>query len=88
VLLGVLEYLYDPLAALIKVAPVAQSIILSYCTPRGPGPHPSRRARGWVNALSEHDLIGAISAAGLSLNVREDFDSADDFEQRLFVFSR
>jgi Capsular polysaccharide synthesis protein/Methyltransferase domain/Polysaccharide pyruvyl transferase len=86
VLLGVLEYLYDPLSALRKVGAVAQSIVFSYCVPHGPDPQPRRRARGWTNALSEQDLTNAMAAAGLLLKVREDFNAADDFEQRVFVF--
>lgn len=88
VLLGVLEYLYDPLAALRKVGAAAQSVVLSYCVPCRPDPQPHRRARGWTNALSEQDLTSATGAAGLSLKVREDFNAADDFEQRVFVFAR
>jgi hypothetical protein len=88
VMLGVLEYLHDPLAALRKVGAAAESLVLSYSIPRGPNAVPRRHARGWTNALSEQDLSNAASAAGLSLKIREDLNETDDFQQKIFVFAR
>lgn len=87
VMLGVLEYLHDPKAVLIKIGDAARSIVLSYCIPRDSNPLPQRRARGWMNALSEQDLINAMVAEGLSLRARLDINAAEDFEQKLFVFA-
>jgi hypothetical protein len=88
VLLGVLEYLYDPLSALAKIGAAAQKVVFSYCLPTGPNLQLRRRARGWVNALSEENLASAMSVIGLSLKTREHLDAADDFEQLLLVFTR
>jgi hypothetical protein len=88
VMLGVLEYLYEPLSALAKVGAAAQSVIFSYCLPRGPDPQVERGGRGWTNALSEHELVTAMSAGGLFVGACEDFNAADDFEQRVFCFVR
>jgi len=87
VLLGVLEYLYDPLSAQRKVGAAARNIVFSYCIPLGADPQPHRRARCWTNALSEQDLTNATAAAGLLLRFREDFNAADDFEQKVFCFA-
>ena len=88
VLLGVIEYLYDPLAAMRKVCAAAETVVLSYCVPRGIGPHPQRRLRGWTNAWLTQDVAGAMHAAGFALKVQEDVNASDDFEQMLFVFAR
>ena len=88
VLLGVIEYLYDPVAALGKVCASTQSIVFSYCVPRELGPQPGRRMRGWTNALSERELTDAMSAAGFSRKAREDLNSGDEFDERIFIFGR
>ena len=88
VVLGVLEYLHDPIAALNKVSAAAQTVILSYCIPRGPNPQTHRSTRGWINALSEQDLVSSMTTAGLSLNARDIFNAAADFEQIVFAFCR
>jgi Capsular polysaccharide synthesis protein/Polysaccharide pyruvyl transferase/Methyltransferase domain len=88
VVLGVLEYLHDPLAALSKIGAAAEKLILSYYIPCGSDPQPHRRARGWTNALKEEDLTGAANAAGLYLKICENVDEANDFQQKIFVFTR
>lgn len=88
VLLGVLEYLHDPLLALARVGAAGQSVVLSYCVPRGPDSRQPRAGRGWINDLSERDLVAAMAACGLALTSKEDVNAAEDFEQRLYVFAR
>ncbi|MER9581311.1 capsular polysaccharide synthesis protein [Mesorhizobium sp. M0276] len=88
VLLGVIEYLHDPLQALTKVSAAARMVILSYCVPRNVEDPASRRARGWVNELTERDLISHLALSRLSLKVIEPVNSSDDFDQKLFVFER
>jgi hypothetical protein len=89
VLLGVLEYLYDPLAALTKIRAVPRKVVMSYCLPLpADQPQETRHARGWVNALSESEIAGAMGAAGFTLSACEEINAADDFRQRLFVFER
>jgi len=88
VLLGVIEYLYHPVPALKKVGSAAGSVILSYCFPRRLDAHILRLARGWVNALSQPELVAAMNEIGFTATVCDVISSADDFEQRVFVFSR
>lgn len=89
VLLGVIEYLYDPVAALNKVCAATRTVVCSYCIPRCREVLPQRRARGWVNAVSQRDLVATFENAGFSLETSECFDdSPEDFAQWLFVFTR
>jgi hypothetical protein len=88
VVLGVLEYLLGPIAALNKVSAAAQTVIVSYCIPRGPNPQTHRSARGWINALSEQDLVRSVTTAGLWLNARDIFNAAADSAQIVFAFCR
>lgn len=86
VLLGVLEYLYDPLGALTKIGAEAKSVLFSYCVPCGPDALPQRRERGWTNALSEDELMAAMNAMGFTVSARESLNATGDFEQWLFLF--
>lgn len=88
VMLGVLEYLYNPHAVLRKVAAATQRLVVSYCIPSGADPQPRRRARGWTNALCEQDLTNTAATAGLLLKTSEDFNETEDFRQKLLVFDR
>jgi SAM-dependent methyltransferase len=84
VLLGVLEYLHRPVEALRKVATVTARIVLSYCQSRS---RPERRARGWVNALAEREILDAMTSMGFHLSDLVLFAATSDFEQFIFESS-
>lgn len=86
VCLGVLEYLHEPVAALAKLAEAAPRLILSYCC-RSVSPEEAlnpRREMGWVNDLSENELIRELAALGLRVYERIVLTETDDFTEILF----
>lgn len=88
VLLGVLEYIHAPAVALAKVFADAGKVVMSYCVPRAGDVMPVRQSRGWVNALSEGELIGLARAFGFEVIAVDPFNFADDFDQKVFLFVR
>lgn len=88
VMLGVLEYIHDTTAVLAKLLAAANKLVMSYCVPCAGDVAPVRRGRGWVNELSQDALMAIVSAAGFRLDQISDFNNADDFDQKVFVFVR
>lgn len=64
VMSGVLEYIENPVRALSIVQMWCKRILLSYAIQ--PADHAPRIAAGWVNHLTEGDLISAFERVGLT----------------------
>lgn len=88
VLLGVLEYVHQPQLALAKIFEATDKIVISYCCPRSHDVEKVRRSRGWINSLTETELSAWADAAGLKMTARIACNSAEDFDQWIFVFQR
>lgn len=68
-LLGVIEYLTDPLSALQKLRDFGRYMVVSYA-PFIPGPRGSphrRRANNWINSLTRDELEALFVRAGLDV---------------------
>jgi len=91
VLLGVLEYLHNLPEALDKLAGATPALVMSYCCRTCPREDAAAiyLARGWVNALSEEEVIQAMSQRGFSLRSRIRFEAftGPDFAQAIFEFA-
>lgn len=61
--LGVLEYLFDPPAFLARLRALGRPVVMSYWVADGRGPA-DRRANGWVNDLTQAQLMQMLDAAG------------------------
>lgn len=88
VLLGVLEYIHNAGAALTNIFAATGKVVLSYCCPQARDVMPVRKARGWVNALSEEQLLTQAANSGFTFAKGDWLNSAEDFEQKIFVFLR
>lgn len=90
VLLAVVEYLHHPLEALAKLADRAQTIVVSYCCAkdRSAATGAARGSRGWTNSFTEAELCGMLGELGFACVGRVAVNSAEDFEQFVFAFSR
>ena len=88
VMLGVLEYIYEPKAALRKAFATTNKLVLSYCFATTPAADAARQERGWVCSLSEDELISQAEMNGFRLVTAVQFNSAEDFEQKIEVFAR
>ncbi len=77
--------------ALDKLAEAASTLVMSYCCRIRPRDDAlaAYLARGWVNALSEEEVILAMSRRGLSLGNRIRFEAfqGPDFAQIIFEFA-
>ena len=65
--LGVMEYIFDPLAFLSHVRQWRRPVLMSYCTMEGIRDREQRRALGWVNDLSYNELIDLFGRAGFAV---------------------
>lgn len=88
VMLGVLEYIHDPAVVLSKLFAAGDKVVMSYCVPRAGDVVQVRRERGWVSDLALEALLGAAALAGFTLTQTTAFNSAEDFDQSIFVFIR
>lgn len=92
VMLGVLEYIHDTAGVMAKLFGGAGRLVMTYCLPRS-DMHTDelmriRRARGWVNALTQAGLLAHAASAGFELVQAAPVNSAQDFEQMMMVFAR
>lgn len=76
VVLGVLEYMRDPMWLLRSTARVASRLVLSYFTYDGGGAS-DRRANGWLNSLSQSELISGLADAGWQPVVTQTFPNGE-----------
>jgi hypothetical protein len=90
VLLGVLEYLYNPVEALRKLANAAPHVVISYCCclDHGPNSIAERRARGWINAMAEQNIRDQMGLLGFYVSSRQCLNSTPYFEQIIFDFMK
>lgn len=88
VLLGVLAYLHRPVEALSKIFAAAGKVVFSYCCARDGDLNAVRQRLGWVNSFTEGELVALANGAGFALASMDHFNSADDFDQKIFVFVR
>lgn len=87
-MLGVLEYIHDTNGVLAKLFGVAHKVVMSYCVSREGNVMPVRCGRGWVNDLDEEALVTSGAASGFGLTHTIQVNSAEDFDQKIFVFRR
>jgi hypothetical protein len=66
-MLGVLEYVHDPVALLARLARLWARLVVTY-HPVDLKPEQDRRRHGWVNDLSSGQLVGMAVAAGYRLD--------------------
>jgi tetratricopeptide (TPR) repeat protein len=71
--LGVLEYVFDPVAFLRQLGAYALPVVLSYC-PADLAPGVDRGALGWVNHLTRQGLVDALRDAGLHVRAERRID--------------
>ena len=88
VMLGVLEYIHDTPGVLAKLFRHSPKLVMTYCLPRDGDVVPVRRGRGWVSDLTLVDLHNHAAQAGFTLVQTTPFNSADDFDQMMLVFTR
>lgn len=92
VLLGVVEYLTRPEAALAKLTRAAPRAIVSYCCLRADvdigAASPARAARRWLNHFDQKAFEATLERANWRLQRRVPFERTADFEQLLFVCDR
>lgn len=88
VMLGVLEYLHAPEAALAKIFATCQRVLLSYCAVRETQAEvvAIRRERGWLNDYSRADLIEIAERRGWRLQQALPYNEAPDFVQSILLF--
>ena len=92
VLLGVLEYLTLPEAAVTKICNAADSVVISYCctrttlAPQALIDH--RKRRGWLNSFDKNELTRLFLRYGHQLFLSMPFNAAEDFEQFIMKFHR
>lgn len=72
-MLGVLEYLYDPLKTLRSLAAAGKPLVLSYCAADWSASL-DRRGLGWVNDLTLADLERLFAQAGFAIRRAERID--------------
>lgn len=69
--LGVLEYVHDPIPALVRARAAASNAVVTYCTMNN-GEVQTRRGMGWVNDYSRPRFESLLVAAGWTVrNVAE-----------------
>jgi hypothetical protein len=88
VMLGVLEYIYRPREAMMKVLAATDKVIMSYCFLRDEDVVAARAKRGWVSNLSEAELVEIARANDFQLTDTVPFNRAEDFDQKIVVLRR
>jgi asparagine synthase (glutamine-hydrolysing) len=66
-LLGVLEYLRKPAAALRRARSTSPVLVTSYCHPRGASTQDFRAGRGWINAFGDFRFAELLAAEGWAI---------------------
>jgi hypothetical protein len=64
--LGVLEYVHEPIPALVRARTAASNAIVTYCT-MNTGEVETRRGMGWVNDYSRPQFESLLVAAGWTM---------------------
>ncbi len=76
-MLGVLEYVLEPLEVLLKVRALNRPLVCSYSiTDRRPGL--DRASQGWMNAFDFASLQALMARAGFRLQCRQEIDPLQD----------
>ncbi len=88
VMLGVLEYIHDPAAALAKISATTPKLVMSYCCAIGDDYIDARRRRGWVSDLDEVELARQVTRSGFEIIDAVQFNDAKDFRQNIFLLRR
>jgi hypothetical protein len=90
VLLGVLEYLYEPENAARKVCAAAPNVVCSYCcrlenasTADVAG---QRGSMGWVNDFTRDEFVALFAANGFAVQSSIIYNKTESFEQVLMHF--
>lgn len=83
-MLGVLEYLQKPGAALRRARNSSEQLVTSYCHPVSNTTDKLRTQRGWINAFSERRLETLFLRQGWAIKERELFTENDSIRQ--FVY--
>jgi lipopolysaccharide biosynthesis glycosyltransferase len=83
-MLGVLEYLQRPGAALRRARKGSKHLVTSYCHPVGDNPEKKREQRGWINAFSETRFESLLNRQGWAIKERELYTENDSIRQ--FVY--
>lgn len=73
-ILGVLEYIYDPIPFLKRLRDYDRPIVLSY-NPKDLSPQLNRPGLGWVNHFDWAGLIGALEEAGFTVTLKIRIDA-------------
>jgi hypothetical protein len=71
--LGVLEYLHDPLSFMRGLN--ARRAVVSYCVTDAPEPLEPRKAHAWVNSFAMSDMSDLLKSAGWTIDCIEVLDS-------------
>jgi hypothetical protein len=88
VMLGVLEYIHRSTEVLTKIFHSCSKLVMTYCLSRSGDFGEVRSSRGWVNDISIDEIKSCATQGGFTLDHVVPFNSADDFEQNVLVFSR
>lgn len=92
VLLGVLEYLYEPQNAAKKACAAALNVVCSYCCrPENASiadVADQRSSMGWVNAFTRNELVALFGANGFAVQSSRIYNKTKSFEQVLMHFQK
>jgi hypothetical protein len=92
VLLGVLEYIYEPENAARKLCAAAPNVVGSYCCRLENAPAADvadqRGEMGWVNDFTRDEFIALFSRNGFAIQSSSIYNKADYFEQVLIHFKK
>ena len=92
VLLGVLEYLYEPENAAKKACAAAPNVVCSYCCrPENASTADvadQRSSMGWVNEFTRNELVALFGANGFAVQSSRIYNKTKSFEQVLMHFQK
>ena len=92
VLLGVLEYIYEPENAARKLCAAAPNVVCSYCCRLENAPAADvadqRGEMGWVNDFTRDEFAALFSRNGFAVQSSRIYNKADYFEQVLIHFKK
>jgi hypothetical protein len=83
-LLGVLEYIHDPVAVLVRARDAARNAIVTYCTMSG-GDVQTRRGMGWVNEYTRPEFERLLLDAGWTVRTVAEVKRGPGNVQLMFV---
>lgn len=84
-MLGVLEYLQKPGAALRRARRAADWLVTSYCHPVGPRAAELRAKRGWINAFREQPFEDLLKRQGWTIEKTALFVENAQMRQMLYL---